>query len=233
MSCLMIFGKKYMDEDLGLNELVKETMFIAARPNLGDYIPFLGVFDLQGLSRRMKELSKPFDEFLERVINEHLHKVNEQNQAKDIVDKLMGIMNSNEAVFEFNHHHVKAILLAIYYSNSTDTSSTTVEWILSEVLRHPDVMKKHQNDIERVMVIKEGFRLHLVAPLLIPHESVEDLINVWAIGRDPNVWPEPENFKLERFLECNIDLRGHDFQLLPFGSGRRSCPVMQLGLTIF
>lgn len=122
MSCLMIFGKKYMDEDLGLNELVKETMFIAARPNLGDYIPFLGVFDLQGLSRRMKELSKPFDEFLERVINEHLHKVNEQNQAKDIVDKLMGIMNSNEAVFEFNHHHVKAILLAIYYSNCTTLS---------------------------------------------------------------------------------------------------------------
>ena len=96
------------------------------------------------------------------------------------------------------------------------------------------------------MVIKEGFRLHLVAPLLIPHESVEDckvddfhihkefwlLINVWAIGRDPNVWPEPENFKLERFLECNIDLRGHDFQLLPFSSGRRSCPGLQLGLIV-
>lgn len=116
MSCLMIFGKKYMDEDLGLNELVKETMSIAARPKLGDYIPFLGVFDLQGLSRRMKELAKPFDEFLERVIDEHLHKFSDKNQAKDIVDTLMGIMHSNEAEFEFDHRHVKAILLVIHYS---------------------------------------------------------------------------------------------------------------------
>ncbi|KAL3339465.1 hypothetical protein AABB24_028196 [Solanum stoloniferum] len=264
MSCLMIFGKKYMDEDLGINELVKETMCIAARPKLGDYIPFLGVFDLQGLSRRMKELAKPLDEFLERVIDEHLHKFSDKNQAKDIVDTLMAIMHSNEAEFEFDHRHVKAVLLDLLVA-SMDTSSTAVEWILSEVLRHPDVMKKLQNEMERVvgrnrmveemdlesleyldMVIKEGFRLHPVAPLLIPHESIEDcrvddfhirkgsrlLINVWAIGRDPNVWPEPEKFKPERFLECNIDLRGRDFQLLPFGSGRRSCPGMQLGLTI-
>lgn len=136
-----------------------------------------------------------------------------------------------------------------------DTSSTAVEWILSEVLRHPDVMKKLQNEMERVvgrkrmveesdlesleyldMVIKEGFRLHPVAQLLIPHESIEDcrvddfhirkgsrlLINVWAIGKDPNVWPEPDKFKPDRFLGCNIDLKGRDFQLLPVGSGRRS-----------
>ncbi|KAK6791745.1 hypothetical protein RDI58_010826 [Solanum bulbocastanum] len=84
MFCLIIFGK-YMDEDLGINEFVKETMCTAARPKLGDYIPFFGVFDLQGLSRRMKELAKPLDEFLERVIDEHLHKFSDKNQAKDIV----------------------------------------------------------------------------------------------------------------------------------------------------
>ncbi|XP_019267229.1 PREDICTED: cytochrome P450 CYP736A12-like [Nicotiana attenuata] len=146
-----------------------------------------------------------------------------------------------------------------------DTSSTTVEWIFSELLRNPDVMKKLQNELEQVigknrmveesdlenleyldMVIKEGFRLHPVVPLLIPHESIEDctvdgfhirkgsriLVNVWAIGRDPDIWPEPENFKPERFLGCNIDVKGHSFQLLPFGFGRRSCPGLQLGLTI-
>ncbi|KAH9669725.1 hypothetical protein KPL70_021910 [Citrus sinensis] len=34
------------------------------------------------------------------------------------------------------------------------------------------------------------------------------------------------------FVGRSIDLRGRDFQLLPFGSGRRVCPGMQLGLTI-
>ncbi|XP_070002872.1 cytochrome P450 71AU50-like [Nicotiana sylvestris] len=96
------------------------------------------------------------------------------------------------------------------------------------------------------MVIKEGFRLHPVVTLLIPHESIEDctvdgfhirkgsrfLVNVWAIGRDPDVWPEPEKFELERFLGPNIDVKGHSFQLLPFGFGRKSFPSLQLGLTI-
>lgn len=104
-----------------------------------------------------------------------------------------------------------------------------------------------ESDLERLdMVVKEGLRLHPPSPLLAPHESVEDCIvdgfdipkgsrlfvNVWAIGRDPKAWPEPKKFMPERFVDSNMDLRGRDFQLLPFGSGRRSCPRLQLGLTI-
>lgn len=95
-------------------------------------------------------------------------------------------------------------------------------------------------------VVKETLRLHPVVPLLI-HESVEDctldgyhvprgsrlVINVLSIGRDPNAWKDdPEMFKPERFREGNVDLRGHDFELIPFGSGRRGCPGMQLGLIV-
>ena len=37
---------------------------------------------------------------------------------------------------------------------------------------------------------------------------------------------------LRGLLEVNADSRGHDFQLLPFGSGRRRCPGMHLGFLI-
>ena len=66
----------------------------------------------------------------------------------------------------------------------------------------------------------------------IPRKS-RLIINVWAIGRDPRVWTEPEKFNAERFVGSNIDLRGHDFELIPFGAGRRSCPGVQLGLSVF
>ncbi|KAL5818497.1 hypothetical protein ACOSQ3_022385 [Xanthoceras sorbifolium] len=96
------------------------------------------------------------------------------------------------------------------------------------------------------MVINEAFRFRPVSPLLIPHEYVEDctingfhipkkskiIINVWAIGRDPSIWNDPEEFFPERFVGSNIDPRGRNFQLLPFGSGRRACTGMQLGLTV-
>ncbi|KAL6644324.1 hypothetical protein ACP70R_015932 [Stipagrostis hirtigluma subsp. patula] len=93
-------------------------------------------------------------------------------------------------------------------------------------------------------VVKETMRLHPVAPLLTPRLSRMDtsvggyhipagtrvLINVWAIGRDPTVWDAPEEFRPERFVGSGIDVIGHDFELLPFGSGRRACPAMSLGM---
>ncbi|GLT62401.1 hypothetical protein SLA2020_350430 [Shorea laevis] len=48
----------------------------------------------------------------------------------------------------------------------------------------------------------------------------------------PKYWSDAEKFFPERFVGSNIDVRGRDFQLIPFGSGRRSCPGMQLGLTL-
>ncbi|KAL5726194.1 hypothetical protein ACHQM5_009257 [Ranunculus cassubicifolius] len=87
------------------------------------------------------------------------------------------------------------------------------------------------------MLIKETMRIHPVAPLLIPHESTEDitvngyfipkksrvLVNTWAIGRDPNVWSEnAEEFYPERFIGANMDVEGHDFRFIPFGSVPRA-----------
>ncbi|CAN8302171.1 unnamed protein product [Cochlearia groenlandica] len=93
-------------------------------------------------------------------------------------------------------------------------------------------------------IVKETLRLHPAAPL-IPRKSESDVhilgflvpensqvfVNVWAIGRDPNVWENPMKFEPERFLkEREIDVKGKDFELLPFGSGRRMCPGISMAL---
>ncbi|KAL7157888.1 hypothetical protein ABFS83_02G106400 [Erythranthe nasuta] len=247
----------------GFKALFMETMEMSGKFNLADYFPFIGVLDLQGMNRRMKVLSKIFDGFLEKIMDDHLHNKHEKKETKDFVDILMGIMESGEAGFEFDRRHVKAVLLDLLITGM-DTASTAVEWALSELMRHQVVVKKLQKELESTVgmehmveeshlnkldyldsVVKETLRLHPVAPLLIPHESMEDcvndgfqipkkaraIVNVWAIGRDPSVWAKPETFSPERFTGSNIDLRGRNFQLIPFGSGRRSCPGQQLGLT--
>lgn len=90
--------------------------------------------------------------------------------------------------------------------------------------------------------IKESLRYHPVAPLLNPREAVEDtrvkgylipknakiITNFWAITRNPSIWKDPESFEPERFLGNNIDFQGQNFDLIPFGSGRRICPGMNL-----
>ncbi|KAL5820335.1 hypothetical protein ACOSQ3_022217 [Xanthoceras sorbifolium] len=266
MTCRMVFGKKYTDDEFderGFMTVIQEGMALAATPNMGDYIPQIASLDLQGLTKKMKAVSKVFDGFFEKIIDEHVQSKNE-NRTKDFVDVMLEFMGSEETDYRINREHVKAIILDMLAA-AMDTSATAVEWTLSELIKHPRVMKKVQEELENVvgldrmveesdldnleylhMVIKESMRLHPVAPLLLPHESMEDctvngfyipkksrvIINVWAIGRDPSAWNDPEKFFPERFEGSNIDLRGHDFQLLPFGAGRRGCPGLQLGLTL-
>nr|AEQ39026.1 isoflavone synthase [Caragana arborescens] len=97
-------------------------------------------------------------------------------------------------------------------------------------------------------IVKETFRMHPPLPVVkrkctqeceidgfvIP-EGALILFNVWAVGRDPKYWERPSEFRPERFLQNagegevgSIDLRGQHFQLLPFGSGRRMCPGVNL-----
>ncbi|KAJ8651111.1 hypothetical protein MRB53_004134 [Persea americana] len=266
MTCLMVFGRKYMDEDLderGFKGVMEEGMILAATFNLADYIPFIGPLDLQGLNRRMKAFSKVFDAFFENIISEH-EKTRERGHQRDFVDVLLDLKDSNDTDLQLDRPNIKAIILDMLAAGM-DTSSTAIEWALSDMLKHPQVLKKVQEELERVvglermveesdlanldyfdMVVKESMRLHPVAPLLIPHEAMEDctvngfhipkrsrvIINVWAIGQDPEVWPNPQEFIPERFAGTNIDVTGRDFQLLPFGSGRRGCPGLQLGLTV-
>ncbi|CAK8571282.1 unnamed protein product [Lathyrus sativus] len=103
-----------------------------------------------------------------------------------------------------------------------------------------------ESDISRLpylqAVVKETLRLHPSAPLLLPRKARIDvkicgytipqgsqvLVNEWAMGRNPSIWDNPNTFFPERFLGSEINFKGQNFQLTPFGSGRRMCPGMPL-----
>jgi len=93
-------------------------------------------------------------------------------------------------------------------------------------------------------VVKETLRLHPPAPFLVPRKAETDtllcgftvpknaqvLVNAWAIGRDSSAWENPYSFEPERFLGKEIDVKGRDFELIPFGAGRRMCPGMPMAM---
>ncbi|KAH9687337.1 Xanthotoxin 5-hydroxylase CYP82C4 [Citrus sinensis] len=110
----------------------------------------------------------------------------------------------------------------------------------------------NESDIKKLVylqaILKEAKRLYPAVPLLVPHESMEEctvngyhvpagtqlLINLWKLHRDPRVWEEPCKFQPKRFLtrHKDIDVKGQNFELLPFSSGRRMCPGVSFALQI-
>ena len=109
-----------------------------------------------------------------------------------------------------------------------------------------------ESDLKKLVylqaILKETMRLHPPAPFLVPHESMENctlvgyhvpastrlLVNLPKLQRDPNVWENPSEFQPERFLTTHkhVDIRGNNFELIPFGSGRRMCPGISFALQV-
>ncbi|KAL8457553.1 hypothetical protein ACS0TY_035424 [Phlomoides rotata] len=248
--------------------MVVELMALGGVFNIGDFIPILEGLDLQGVAAKMKRLHKRFDDFLNAILEDH--KINIPCGVDGHVDLLSTLISLKETSDSdegrLTDTEIKALLLNLFTAG-TDTTSSTVEWAITELIRHPKIMAQAQQELDSVVgkdryvnesdisqlpflqaIIKETFRLHPSTPLSLPriaNESCEVngyyipkgstlLVNVWAIARDPSIWPNPLGFQPERFLpggeNPNIDVKGNNFELIPFGSGRRICAGMNLGL---
>ncbi|XP_024540737.1 cytochrome P450 76C1 [Selaginella moellendorffii] len=113
----------------------------------------------------------------------------------------------------------------------TDTSTCRVEWALLELLNNPDVMRKGQEELD-VVIGGDGMVLKLTYLETIVKETFRikgatTIVIFYSVGRDPKFGTK---FWSERFLGLAIDVKGQDFELIPFGAGRRICPGMSLGL---
>ncbi|KAM7481575.1 hypothetical protein LguiB_006158 [Lonicera macranthoides] len=258
--CRVALGRKLGGEDgRRFKELLVEFGELLGVFCVGDFVPWLWWVDrVSGLFGRVERVSKGIDEFLEGVLSDHMEKKKEEceGEGKNFVDILLEIQRENKLGFPVSRDTVKALIMDMFAAG-TDTTHTVLDWATSELLKHPEIMIKLQNEVRQIakgkssvteddlekmqylkLVIKETLRLHVPVALLVPRESTEDakilgydikvgtqvIINAWAIGRDPLVWEDPEEFRPERFLNSSIDFKGIHFELIPFGAGRRGCP---------
>lgn len=257
-------GRKHSEDETArdLKKRVRQIMELLGEFPIGDYVPALAWIDrINGFNARIKEVSQGFSDLMDKVVQEHLEA---GNHKEDFVDILLSIESEKSIGFQAQRDDIKFMILDMFIGG-TSTSSTLLEWIMTELIRNPNVMKKLQDEIRSTIrphgsyikekdvenmkylkaVIKEVFRVHPPLPLILPRLLSEDvkvkgyniaagtevIINAWAIQRDPAIWgPDAEEFKPERHLDSTLDYHGKDLNFIPFGSGRRICPGINLAL---
>ncbi|CAH8252150.1 unnamed protein product [Arabidopsis lyrata] len=271
--CRLAFGInihkcEFVDED-NVADLVNKFEMLVAGVAFTDFFPGVGclVDRFSGQNKTLNNVFSELDNFFQNVLDDHLKPGREVSESPDVVDVMIDLMKKQEKdgeSFKLTTDHLKGIISDIFLAG-VNTSAVTLNWAMAELIRNPRVMKKVQDEIrttlgdkrERIteqdlnqlhyfkLVVKETFRLHPAAPLLLPRETLSHvkiqgydipaktqmMINIYSIARDPKLWTNPDEFNPDRFLDSSIDYRGLNFELLPFGSGRRICPGMTLGIT--
>ncbi|KAG6555482.1 hypothetical protein Mapa_002717 [Marchantia paleacea] len=232
----------------------------------GEFFPFLMFLDLGGVEKKMRKLAHQADVFYSSILASHRDPdgsyIPKGSTDLDFVDVLLAFQRDSTNDFPLSDDQIKAAIQDVIIASSS-TSSASMIWALSELMRNPATLRKAQQELDEVVgrqrvveeadvsrlpylraVVKETFRLHPVLPLLLPHQSDVDvkiggydipagtrvMVNTYAIGRDPNTWKNALDFTPERFLGSSIDVKGQNFELLPFGAGRRMCVGFNLGL---
>ncbi|XP_062104580.1 premnaspirodiene oxygenase-like [Humulus lupulus] len=195
------FGKKCKDQD-ELMSLVNEVRKVSGGFDIPDVFPslkFLGF--VTGMVPALKKIHRKLDKNLDNIVNDHKAaklllssdcSTSPNGVEEDIIDLLLKLGESGEIEFDITTTHIKAVAMDIFSAGS-ETSATTIEWAITELLRHPRVIKKAQAEVRKVMqgkskleekeienkltylksVIKETLRIHPPVTL-IPRESREE-----------------------------------------------------------
>ncbi|KAB2614421.1 cytochrome P450 71A3-like [Pyrus ussuriensis x Pyrus communis] len=197
--CRVALGSKYSGEEGGKmsKEIIKEFVELLGTTDIGDYIPWLSwLSHVNGLHAKIDKVAKQFDDFLESVVQEHIDQMSksgndervhvENKEQKDFVDILLGIQEGSLAGFSLDRDMFIA---------GTHTTYAVLEWAMTELLRHPRIMSKLQNEVRGMVgnitdiiteddlvgmhylkaVIKETLRFHTPGPLLLPRVLTQDV----------------------------------------------------------
>ncbi|CAN0926021.1 Cytochrome P450 71D11 (Fragment) [Linum grandiflorum] len=182
--------------------LMSRTAFGKIQKHSDSYIPDLFpssylVRRLTSTESKLKKLHNKANAILQTIIDDHIAKRSTNNDIKadeDFLDVLLNHSLHQNLEIPITNNHIKAVLLDVFLGGS-DSSSLTIEWALSELMRNSRVMKKVQKEVRdqidrkgRIdyedlhqlhylkLVIKETLRLHPPAPFLPPREARETTV---------------------------------------------------------
>ncbi|XP_015900481.3 cytochrome P450 81Q32 [Ziziphus jujuba] len=210
----MIAGKRYygdevvedLKEAMRFREIQEETVRLSGKSNLGDFLPFVRwIGGSKRLEKSLMELQRKRDGFLQDLIEEHRRTASRiandccspspspsksKERRKTMLEVLLSLQQMEP---EYYKDEIIRGLMLVLLLGGTDTTINTLQWSLSLLLNHPEILKKAQDEIDNRVghgrlvdesdvaqlpylksIINETLRMYPPIPLLLPHESSEE-----------------------------------------------------------
>ncbi|KAI6707319.1 hypothetical protein NL676_010281 [Syzygium grande] len=193
LTCMFWGGTLGEEEGVRIGEEFREAVArltsLLGKPNVSDFFPVIARFDVQGVEREMKEVVAWIGRIFDFVIRQHMSSEELAGgkgcERGDFLQFLLEY-KEEETGRSITPEQIKALLMDIVIGGA-DTTSTMVEWTMSELLIHPQVVLNVQKELHDIvglnnvveeshihklpylhLVVKEALRLHPAAPLLLP-----------------------------------------------------------------
>ncbi|KAL5214244.1 hypothetical protein ABZP36_003396 [Zizania latifolia] len=132
--------------------VVKDVAELVGAFNADDYIALCRGWDLQGLGRRAANVHRRFDALLEEMIRhkEEARKEAAASGGKDLLDILLDKAEDGTSEIKLTRVNIKAFIIDVVTAGS-DTSAAMVEWMLAELMNHPEALRKVQEEIDAMV----------------------------------------------------------------------------------
>lgn len=197
----MIAGKRYygdkveeMEQAKRFRDIVYETFRHGGASTIDDFLPVLRWLGMGGAEKRLAELQKRRDSFMQELVEECKEIMRNNGGGEGKKETMIEmLLSSQEREAEFYTDEIIRSLMLTLLAAGTDTTVGTMEWALSLLLNHPQVLKKAQREIENHVgqdrlieesdisnlpylhcIINETLRMYPAGPLLVPHESSDN-----------------------------------------------------------
>ncbi|CAL5023560.1 unnamed protein product [Urochloa decumbens] len=186
-----IIGSRFKDRDEYLR-LLQEGLKIMPGMTLPDLFPSSRLARVVStVPGRLKRHGRRMREFIDTIIEEHQQsRISREDDAQeeDLLDVLLRLQKEVDFQYPLTNDNIKNILLDMFGAGN-ESSATTLQWAMAELMRNPRVMRKAQDEVRRALagddrvtedklaslrylplVVKETLRLHPPAPLLLPRK---------------------------------------------------------------
>lgn len=194
----MIAGKRYygdkveeMEQAKRFRDIVYDTFRHGGASSIDDFLPVLRWLGMGGAEKRLAELQKRRDSFMQELVEECKEIMRNNGGGEGKKETMIEmLLSSQEKEAEFYTDEIIRSLMLTLLAAGTDTTVGTMEWALSLLLNHPQVLIKAQSEIENHVgqdrlieesdisnlpylhcIINETLRMYPAGPLLVPHES--------------------------------------------------------------